>query len=76
MADSNGNPVIIGGVCTYKVTHAEMAALDVEEYHSFLKTQVMAVLKQVASQSPYESKDGHSLSRGCRGRSGDGQAAQ
>ncbi|MDB4772703.1 SPFH domain-containing protein [Verrucomicrobiales bacterium] len=22
VADGNGNPIIIGGVCTYKVTHA------------------------------------------------------
>ena len=61
VADGNGNPIIIGGVCTYKVTDSRMAALDVEDYHSFLKTQAMAVLKQVASQYPYESKDGHSL---------------
>lgn len=61
VADGNGNPIIIGGVCTYSVTDSEKAALDVEEYHTFLKTQAMAVLKQVASQYPYESKDGHSL---------------
>ena len=61
VADGNGNPIIIGGVCTYKVTNPRMAALDIEEYHSFCKTQAMAVLKQVASQYPYESKDGHSL---------------
>ena len=61
VADGNGNPIIIGGVCTYKVINSQMAALDVEDYHSYLKTQAMAVLKQVASQYPYESKDGHSL---------------
>ncbi|MFT5110189.1 MAG: regulator of protease activity HflC (stomatin/prohibitin superfamily) [Pseudoalteromonas tetraodonis] len=61
VADGNGNPIIIGGVCTYKVTNSDKAALEVEEYHTYLKTQAMAVLKQVASQYPYESKDGHSL---------------
>jgi regulator of protease activity HflC (stomatin/prohibitin superfamily) len=61
VADGNGNPIIIGGVCTYKVTDSEKAALEVEEYHTYLKTQAMAVLKQVSSQYPYESKDGHSL---------------
>ncbi len=61
VADANGNPIIIGGVCTYTVTNAESAALNVEEYHAFLKTQAMAVLKQVASQYPYESPSGHSL---------------
>ncbi|MGI9242962.1 MAG: hypothetical protein ACR2RV_19340, partial [Verrucomicrobiales bacterium] len=30
-------------------------------YHTYLKTQAMAVLKQVASQYPYEAEDGHSL---------------
>ena len=61
VADGNGNPIIIGGVCTYKVIDSEKAALAVEAYHTYLKTQAMAVLKQVASQYPYESKDGHSL---------------
>ena len=61
VADGNGNPIIIGGVCTYTVTDSEKAGLEVEEYHTYLKTQAMAVLKQVASQYPYESKDGHSL---------------
>jgi hypothetical protein len=49
----NGNDTsIIRGVKT---------ALVVEDYHSYLKTQSMAVLKQVASQYPYESTTGHSL---------------
>ena len=61
VADGNGNPIIIGGVCTYTVTDTEKAALEVEDYHGYLKTQAMAVLKQVASKYPYESKDGHSL---------------
>lgn len=61
VADGNGNPIVIGGVCTYTVVNSEKAALNVEDYHSFLKTQAMAVLKQVASQYPYESTSGHSL---------------
>ena len=38
-----------------------MKVVVIQEYHTYLKTQAMAVLKQVASQYPYESKDGHSL---------------
>jgi len=61
VADLNGNPIIIAGVCTYQVTDAVKAALNVENYQDYIKTQAMAVLKQVASKHPYESPDGHCL---------------
>lgn len=61
VADGNGNPIVIAGVCTYTVTDSKEAALAVEDYVGFVKTQAMAVLKQVASNYPYESESGHSL---------------
>jgi regulator of protease activity HflC (stomatin/prohibitin superfamily) len=61
VADANGNPIIIAGVCTYQVVDAVKAALNVENYQDYVRTQAMAVLKQVASKHPYESPDGHCL---------------
>ena len=61
VADLNGNPILIAGVCTFQVVDTVKAALEVEHYMEYVKTQAMAVLKQVASKYPYESKDGHSL---------------
>lgn len=61
VADANGNPIIIAGVCTYQVIDAVKAALSVENYQDYIRTQAMAVLKQIASKHPYESPDGHCL---------------
>jgi regulator of protease activity HflC (stomatin/prohibitin superfamily) len=61
VADANGNPILIAGVCTFQVVDTVKAALEVEHYMEYLKTQAMAVLKQLSSKYPYESKDGHSL---------------
>jgi regulator of protease activity HflC (stomatin/prohibitin superfamily) len=62
VADANANPIIIAGVVTYEYIDSRKVALDVENAHEFVKTQAMAVLKQVASKYPYEAADdGHSL---------------
>ena len=61
VADANGNPIIIAGVCTYQVVDPVKAALKVENYQDYIRTQAMAVLKQIASKHPYESPDGHCL---------------
>ena len=61
VADANGNPIIIAGICTYQVIDPVKAALSVENYQDYIRTQAMAVLKQVASKHPYESPDGHCL---------------
>ncbi|HEX2751220.1 MAG TPA: SPFH domain-containing protein [Verrucomicrobiales bacterium] len=61
VADHNGNPIIIAAVCTYEVVDSTKAALSVESYESFIRTQAVAVLKQVGSKYPYESPDGHCL---------------
>lgn len=61
VADGNGNPIIIAAVVTYRYVNSKKVALDVEDAHGFVKTQAMAVLKQVASKYPYESANGHSL---------------
>lgn len=61
VADGNGNPIVIAGVVTYQYVDSIKVALEIEDAHEFVKIQAMAVLKQVASKYPYESRDGHSL---------------
>lgn len=61
VADANANPIIVAGICTFRVVDSAKAALGVEDYQSFVKSQAVAVLKQVASKYPYESPDRHSL---------------
>ncbi len=61
VADGNGNPIVIAAVVTYRYVNSKKVALEIQDAHGFVKTQSMAVLKQVASKYPYESPDGHSL---------------
>ncbi|MDB5335511.1 MAG: domain / Band 7 family protein [Planctomycetaceae bacterium] len=61
VADGNGNPIIIAAVVTYRYVNSKKVTLDIQDAHGFVKTQAMAVLKQVASKYPYESPNGHSL---------------
>jgi len=58
VADANANPIITAAICTFKVVDSEKAALDVEDYLAFVKSQAVAVLKQVASKYPYSADDG------------------
>ncbi|MBN1124002.1 MAG: hypothetical protein JXA82_03270 [Sedimentisphaerales bacterium] len=61
VADANANPVIIAAICTFKVVDSVKAALEVEDYLAFVKSQAVAVLKQVASKYPYSADNGVSL---------------
>ncbi len=61
VADGNGNPIVVAAVVTFCFTDTRRAALDVEDAATFVRTQAMAVLKQVASRYPYESAN-HSIS--------------
>jgi len=56
VADLRGNPLLLSGVVTYRVTDARKAALDVSDYREFVSTQGTTVMKRVASQYPYESR--------------------
>jgi len=55
VADGNGNPILAAAVVTFRFVDTRRAALDVEDAPAFVRTQAMAVLKQVASRYPYES---------------------
>lgn len=61
VADGNGNPIIVSGIVTFSFADAKKAGLEVENAHEFVRSQAMAVLKQVASKYPYESREGASL---------------
>ena len=61
VADGNGNPIVVAGVVTYHFVDTKKAALEVEEAPGFVKTQALAVLKQLCSRYPYEAKEGESL---------------
>lgn len=55
VADGNGNPIVVAAVATFRFVDSQKAALEVQDAPSFVRTQAMAVLKQVASRYPYES---------------------
>jgi regulator of protease activity HflC (stomatin/prohibitin superfamily) len=55
VADGNGNPIVVAAVVTFRFVDTKRAALEVEDAPAFVRTQAMAVLKQVASRYPYES---------------------
>jgi regulator of protease activity HflC (stomatin/prohibitin superfamily) len=61
VADGNGNPIVVAGVVTHHFVDSRKAALEVEDAGDFVKTQALAVLKQLCSRYPYESKEGESL---------------
>jgi len=61
VADGNANPILVAGVVTYRFVDSAKAALEVEDAEGYVKTQALAVLKQVCSRYPYEAKEGESL---------------
>ena len=61
VADGNGNPIIVSGIVTFAFSDSKKVGLEVADAHEFVRTQAMAVLKQVASKYPYESREGASL---------------
>lgn len=61
VADGNGNPIVVAGVVTYRFVDTKKAALEVENATDFVKTQALAVLKQLCSRCPYEASEGESL---------------
>jgi regulator of protease activity HflC (stomatin/prohibitin superfamily) len=58
VADANANPIITAAICTFRVVDSEKAALGVEDYLAFVRSQAVAVLKQVASKYPYSADNG------------------
>jgi len=61
VVDSNGNPIIVSGIATFKIVDTIKAAFDVVNVSDYMERQAMATLKKICSKYPYESKDGVSL---------------
>ena len=59
VADSNGNPLVVSAVITFKVVSPSKAALDVPDYVEYLRNQGLTVMKRVVSMHPYEAPQGH-----------------
>ncbi len=57
VVERNGSPINISAVVVYRVQDTRKAALDVENFHTFLSDQAGAVIKRVSSRFPYESPD-------------------
>ena len=57
VVERNGSPINISAVVVYRVQDTRKAALDVENFHSFIADQAGAVIKRVSSRFPYESHD-------------------
>ena len=55
--ERNGNPIQISAVVVYRVEDTYKAALDVENYRTFIEDQAGAVIKRCSSQFPYESSN-------------------
>jgi len=58
VADKNGNPIMVSGVVAWRVLNAKRAALDVENFNTYVSIQAHTILKQVVSRYPYEASDG------------------
>ena len=55
--DARGNPIIISGVVVAQITNPVKAAMTIDDPHTYVVDQAKVVLKQMASQYPYEADD-------------------
>jgi regulator of protease activity HflC (stomatin/prohibitin superfamily) len=57
VVELNGNPILISAVVVYRVFDTRKAALDVENFRTFIEDQAGAVIKRVSAKFPYESQE-------------------
>ncbi len=55
VVERNGSPINISAVVVYRVEDTRKAALDVDNFNTFIKDQLGAVIKRVSARFPYES---------------------
>jgi regulator of protease activity HflC (stomatin/prohibitin superfamily) len=55
--DSNGNPIEVRAVVSYRIVHPAKAQFDVESAATFIRQQAEVALRTVAAAHPYESDD-------------------
>ncbi|HNR08722.1 MAG TPA: SPFH domain-containing protein [Saprospiraceae bacterium] len=61
--DKKGNPIMISGIVVWRVKDTYKAAFDVTDYHSFVKVQSEAALRELAGSYAYDNMDdeGHEM---------------
>jgi regulator of protease activity HflC (stomatin/prohibitin superfamily) len=57
--DKRGNPVEIGAVLVWRVTHTAQAVFDVDDFETYVKVQAEAAIRHLASMYAYD--DGEDL---------------
>jgi len=57
VTDVIGNPLMVSGVVTYKISDSVKAVVNVHNTRSYIETQALAVMKNVCSRYPYESHE-------------------
>lgn len=63
--DKTGNPIEVAAVAVWRVHDTARAAFDVDDFESYIKTQVEVSLRDVVSTHPYDAtRDDHVSLRG------------
>lgn len=60
--DLKGNPIEISAVVVWKVKDTAQAVFDVDSYHSYVEIQTDSAIRHIASQYPYDTTEGDTLS--------------
>lgn len=55
--DKKGNPIMISGIVVWRVSDTFKAAFEVTDYHSFVKVQSEAALRELAGSYAYDNMD-------------------
>lgn len=55
--DKKGNPIMISGIIVWRVSDTFKAAFEVTDYHSFVKVQSEAALRELAGSYAYDNMD-------------------
>jgi len=56
VADKNGSPVVVSAIIAYKFVDPKAATFGVSNTADFIKIQALAVIKNIVSRYPYETK--------------------
>jgi regulator of protease activity HflC (stomatin/prohibitin superfamily) len=60
--DRSGNPIEIASVVVWAIADTAKAVFDVDDYRSYVKTQLETSLRHVATQFPYDHTESGNLS--------------
>jgi regulator of protease activity HflC (stomatin/prohibitin superfamily) len=60
--EAHGSPIEIAAIIVWRVNDLAQTVLAIDDYHTFLKTQSEAALRNIASTTPYTSADPREMS--------------